>query len=296
MDRFVRMVVGLVLGGLLAGLGLVVGAHTRSEPPVADFTTTTTTRSSSAESVVVEPPWTDEGGVRFESTVIVVDDFVVDGSSAVLDYRLVSLAKSGGFFFGGAQLPAVLPETWELVTTSGATIVEASDPPRQSQFNESEPSVGVADSIRFETEDGGDLGEVATVRMTSWRIAVPAEIVIEMAGVSGSSAELFDGTRISLQTVIEQSTGAIVDFDLDRPADPWRVVADQGFGTSTEFVGEGPGWGRASSTIGGIGGSGGITGFQLVWNEPTAPDIVRVRASVVAWEPFEGGVTVWSKT
>lgn len=295
MRKVTSVGVGVAIGCSLAVVGLLVGRG-RSVEMEAAATVASSTTSAPSLPAVVEPPWTDEGGVRFESTVIVVDDFVVDGSSAVLDYRLVSLANLGGFFFGGAQLPSLLPETWELVTTSGATIVEISDPPRQSQFNEPEPRVGVADSIRFETEDGGDLGEVATVRVTSWRIAVPAETVFEMAGVSGSSAELFDGTRISLQTVIEQSTGAIVDFDLDRPADPWRVVVDQGFGMSTEFVGEGPGWGRASSTIGGIGLSGGITGFQLVWNEPTAPDVVRVRASVVAWEPFEGGVTVWSKT
>jgi hypothetical protein len=117
-----------------------------------------------------------------------------------------------------------------------------------------------------------------------------------VAGVKGASATLIDGTVIRLQTVIEQSTGAIVDFDLDRPSDPWRVAIDRGFGTSTEFVGDGPGWGRASSTISGIGLSGGITGFQLVWNEPTAPDVVRVRASLVSWEPVAGAVTVWSVT
>jgi hypothetical protein len=294
MGRVTSVGVGIAIGCFLAVVGLLVGGGRPVELEVA-ATVGSSTTSAPVLPVVVEPAWTDEGGARFESTVIVVDDFVVDGSSAVLDYRLVSLANAGGFF-GGAHLPAVLPETWELVTTSGATIVEAADPPRQSQFSEPKPREGIADSIRFETDDGEALGEVATVRVTSWRIAVTAETIVEMSGVSGSSAELFDGTRILLQTVIEQSTGAIVDFDLERPAGTWRVAIDQGFGESTEFVGEGPGWGRASSTISGIGGSSGITGFQLVWSEPTAPDVVRVRASVVSWQPLEGGVTVWTRT
>lgn len=295
MGRVTSVGVGIAIGCFLAVVGLLVGGG-RPVELEATATVGSSTTSAPVLPVVVEPAWTDEGGARFESTVIVVDDFVVDGSSAVLDYRLVSLGNAGGFFFGGAHLPAVLPETWELATTSGATIVEVADSPRQSQFNDPEPREGVADSIRFETEDGEELGEVATVRVTSWRIAVTAETIVEMSGVSGSSAELFDGTRIQLQTVIEQSTGAIVDFDLERPADTWRVAIDQGFGESTEFVGEGPGWGRASSTISGIGLSSGITGFQLVWSEPTAPDVVRVRARLVSWQPFEGEVTVWSKT
>jgi hypothetical protein len=228
--------------------------------------------------------------------VIIVDEFNVDGSSATLDYHVISLSPSGGFFFGGSPLPAVLPETWVLTTTTGLTIEAIGDAPRQSDFVDPDAAQGIADSIRFEAEDGSDIGDAASVQVTSWRVAVPSRTIVEMAGVKGASATLHDGTVIRLQTVIEQSTGAIIDFDLDRPSDPWRVAIDRGFGVSTEFVGDGPGWGRASSTIGGIGLSGGITGFQLVWNEPTAPDVVRVRASLLSWEPRDGEVTVWSET
>jgi hypothetical protein len=101
---------------------------------------------------------------------------------------------------------------------------------------------------------------------------------------------------MSIQTILEQRTGALIDFDLDRPTDAWRVVVDQGFGASTEFVGDGPGWGRASATIGGTGLSGGITGFQLVWSEPSPPDVVRVRAKILTWQPLDGPITVWSAT
>ena len=186
---------------------------------------------------------------------------------------------TGGVFFGGTQLPSVLPDTWELTTATGEVIEAASDPPR-ANFVDAEPMVGVPDSIRFEVESEEDLREVTAVAVTGWRVAVPAETIVEMTGAGGATAQLHDGTVIVLDTILEQRTGTIVDFDLERPADPWRVAVDQGFGTSTEFVGAGPGWLRASSTIGGLGLQGGITGFQLVWSEATAPEVVRILARV----------------
>lgn len=296
MQRLIGVVVGIVVGAALAGLGIWLGPGADTAEPGGAAPAATTTTVTPIATTVPEPPWTDEGGIRFESTVVIVDDFEVDGATAVLDYRLVSLAESAGAFFGGAQLPSVLPDTWQLTTAGGTVVEAASDAPPANQFTAPEPAAGIPDSIRFATEDGAELADVTAVRITGWRVAVPGQTVVEMAGVSGASAELYDGTVIRLQTVIEQRTGAIIDFDLERPPDPWRVAIDQGFGTSTEFVGDGPGWGRASSTIGGIGLSGGITGFQLVWSEPTAPDVVRVRASLVSWEPIAGEVTVWSET
>jgi len=296
MRRVTLVVVGAVLGCVLAGLGLWLGsndepARASGEGP-AGATTTTEIR---AEPTLSEPKWTEEGGIRFESTVIVVDGIETDERSAVLDYRLFSLGRSGGFFFGGTPLPGVMPELWELVTVQGDVIEAVSDAPRVGQLGSPEPVLpGVADSVRFEVEEGQLLGEVAAVRVTGWRVAVPAESVVELAGTGGASAELYDGTTMQIQTILEQRTGALIDFDLQRPVDPWRVTIDQGFAASTEFVGEGPGWRRASSTISGVGPGGGITGFQLVWHEPTAPEIVRVRASFVSWEPLDGEVTVWS--
>ena len=183
-------------------------------------------------------------------------------------------------------MPVVLPEEWELITDTGDVVAAISDPPRTTAFLEGSDDGGVADSIRFETEDGSEIETVTAVRITGWRVAVPIETVAELAGVSGSSATLLDGTVMSIQTILEQRTGALIDFDLDRPSDPWRVAVDLGFGASTEFVGDGPGWGRASATIGGTGLGGGITGFQLVWSEPTPPEVVRVRASLLTWQPI----------
>lgn len=295
MGRIISVVVGVAIGAALAGLGLWLGEGVDTDEQTAAINSTTTTVAG-VEPVALEPAWTDEAGVRFESTVIVVDDFYVEDDSAVLDYRLIALGGGNGFFFGGAQLPVVLPEDWELVTQSGGIVTAVSDPPRNTEFVEGATVTGLADSIRFEAGDGTELGEVAAVRVTGWRVAVPVETVAEMAGVSGASARLFDGTVMSIQTILEQRTGALIDFDLERPSDPWRVGIDQGFGVSTEFVGAGSGWKRASSTIGGLGLSGGITGFQLVWNDPTPPDVVRVRASLVSWEPLGGDVTIWSAT
>ncbi len=286
---------GALIGLVLAAAGLWLGAHGSPAQPGADQPATiTTTTAARATPSVAEPAWTAEGGVRFESTVVIVDGFDVDGSTAVLDYRLVALGSSQGFSFGGSQLPPVLPETWELVTTSGTIVDATSGPPRPSQVPTQEPQEGVADSIRFEGET--DLDAVASVKVTAWRVAVPGEVVVELPGVDGASAQLYDGTVMKINAILEQRNGAIIGFELDRSFDPWRVALDQGFGPSTQFVGDGPGWQSAASTIGGLGLTGGATGFQLMWSEPTAPETVRVLARLVSWEPLDGTVTVWSET
>lgn len=297
MGRVTSVILGAAIGIGLAGLGLWFGSRDEPVgPPDEGLAGATTTTGVFVDPTPLEPMWIEEGGVRFESTVIIVDGLETDEQSAVLDYRLVSLGGSGGFFFGGVRLPAVLPETWDLVTTRGDVIEAVSDAPRTGQPGDLEPLPGISDSIRFETEDDEPLGEIAAIRVTEWRVAVPAESVVEMAGASGASAQLYDGTVMEIETILEQRTGALINFDLERPVDPWRVAIDQGFSSSTEFVGEGAGWGRASSTIGGLGLSGGITGFQLIWDESTAPEVVRVRASFVTWESLDGEVTVWSRT
>jgi hypothetical protein len=292
MGKVAGIAIGLAGGAALAGIGLWLGARAApaGSPPVATVAAAST--AAPAVTTVPEAPWTDGGGVRFESTVIIVDGLEIDEGAAVLDYRLIGLGNSGGFHQGGAQLPSLLPDTWVLTTASGEVIDAVSDPPR-ANFADSEPMVGVPDSIRFEPGGDQDLSDVAAVAVTGWRVAVPAETVVEMAGVTGATAELHDGTVIVLDTILEQRTGTIVDFDLERPPDPWRVAVDQGFGTSTEFVGAGTGWLRASSTIGGLGLTGGITGFQLVWGDSTAPEVVRIQSNIVSWEPILGELLVW---
>ena len=89
MARIVSIIAGVVAGASLAGLGLLLGSSSEPGETPAGFEVRTTTIAP-IESTLAEPPWTDEGGVRFESTVIVVDDLSVEGDSAVLDYRLLS--------------------------------------------------------------------------------------------------------------------------------------------------------------------------------------------------------------
>jgi hypothetical protein len=293
MRKVTGFVVGIIIGAALAAAGLWMGARdgssdTAAERQAAETTSTTVPVAARAD----EPAWTEEGGVRFESTVVIVDGLDVEGSSAVLDYRLVALGGSPAFFFGGSSIPAVLPETWELHTAGGMIVDATSDPPRPSELSNPDPQQGVADSIRFEAET--DLDTVTAVTITGWRVAVPSDVVAEMPGVDGASAQLYDGTVMKIGAILEQRTGAIINFDLDRPADPWQVTVDRAFGPSSQFVGDGPGWKRAASTSAGIGFTGSASGFQLTWSEPTPPETVRVRARLVAWEPLDDTVTVWS--
>jgi hypothetical protein len=293
MTSAIRILLGAVIGGVLAGGGLLLGGVASSSSTAGPVTTTATTLPM-VRSQPAEPAWVEDGGVRYESTVVVVDALDGVDGAIVLDYRLISLGESGLVLGGGTQLPGVLPETWELVTTSGEMVGATSDPPgRVGGIDTASPPRGVEDSIRFEADQALSRDEVAAVSVSSWRMAVPLDVVVSMPGQKGAHVELHDGTIITLDTILEQRTGALLNFDLDYPPDQWRTAADQGFGLSTQFVGAGPGWKRAASTIGGLGLTGGATGFQLLWQDSTPPDTVQIRVRSVDWQPIPGDLLVW---
>jgi len=287
-----RLGIGIAIGGLLAVGGLAAGGTASGESVVPAESTTVTTAPPVRSR---EPAWIEEGGARYDSTVVVVDGVAADDGAIVLDYRLVSLGESGDVLGGGTQLPGVLPETWKLVSTTGNVVAATSDPPARNGLGVDSESAaaGVADSIRFEGDQALAREDVATISVTSWRVALPLDFVVSMAGQKGASARLHDGTTITLDTILEQRTGAILAFSVERPSGQWRTTADQGFGLSTQYVGAGPGWLRAASTIGGIGLSGGATGFQLVWHEPTPPATVGIQIHTVEWLPRQDDLLVW---
>lgn len=295
MGPVAKVVLGAVIGGALAGAGLLFGGATSGETDQAVMSVSSITAPVVLPAQSNEPAWTEEGGVRYESTVIVVDGLDVTDGAAIIDYRLISLGESGELLGGGTQLPGVLPANWELVTRSGGVIEATSDPPPRNQFGVDSPSSadGVEDSIRFDGDQDLIRDDVIAVSVTAWRVALPLDMVVSMPGQKGASVRLHNGTVITLDTILEQRTGAILSFDLDQPPDRWRTTADQGFGLSTQYVGDGPGWQRAASTIGGIGLSGGATGFQLLWQDPTPPETVRIRIRTVEWQARDGNLVVW---
>jgi|GEM_PF-5097529 len=279
MSLMVRILVGVVAGGLLGGAGLWLG-NAAETSGAAQLAAASTTSAAAAD----EPEWIPGGGIRFASTVLHPAAMALEDGVAEFAYELVPLGARSG------ELPVVLPEEWVLRTRSGDAYMAATPPPQARSDGTAAP---VAAAVRFTdlpaTVGRVDLVEVAVV---GWRVAVPVETELEMPSRTGSSVRLHDGTTITLATTIEQDSGTILDFDVTVPPDVWRETEQNPFGRSNTFRGGGPGWLSAASTIAGTGGGGGSTGFQLRWSERTVPASIRIVYTTVAWAPLDATVVV----
>ncbi len=293
MPRLLRAGVGFAAGAACAGLGWWLGQPAVAEP--AADTTIAPVPVTTTVAVVTEPDWVLGGGARFESVVIRPLELDVTDGGAVLEYEIVGLAASAfELFIGPAESPPpVLPEVWRLTVSDGRSVEASVAPPAPVTVGETQTIRG---SVRFdELPAGADEDEIVEIAVVGWRVATPVVEEIGMSAEVGSAARLFDGTSIVLDTVIEQRSGSILDFDVDSLPNPWRVSERFPFGASTAFEGTGPGWLRASSTIGGTGLTGGATGFQLRWSELEVPPSFVVRYTTVAWTPLAGELIVVSE-
>ena len=241
-----------------------------------------------------EPDWIAEGGVRFATTVLVPTGLADDDGAVRLRYELVPLGQRYSGF--GETLPPALPERWELRLDDGRTLEAVTAPPSIDQFGSGRevPDGRLLASVVFEGEDA-TADQVDSIVVTGWRIAVPTVVDFVVSPEPGQQVELFDGSLVTLDILLEQRSTTIVGFSVDRPSDPWRTEIDRPFLDSVVFRGVGPGWTAASSTIGGTGGGGpsrGSIGFQLTWGGPEAPDPVEVRFATTSWLPVETAVIV----
>ncbi len=282
----IRAGVGFVLGVVLAFGGLWFGG---ADEPVAVDNATTSTSSTLA---IVEPEWVP-GGVRYESTVLVPLMFDVADGVAVLDYELVGLGATGQGFFG-PSLTAALPETWEVEFADGSVHATTVGPPHIPDTGPDEASALEASARFTGLPETATVDDVADIRVVGWRVAAPFRQDHVVAAEVGTSFQTYDGVTVTLDTIIEQTTGSILDFDVDAQGDPWRTGERSPFGASNTFEGAGPGWISASSTIGGT-GRGGSTGFQLRWSELEVPASITVRYSAVAWTPVGAEVSVFAE-
>jgi hypothetical protein len=278
--RVAAMVIaGIAFGAAATALGLWLGAADRDESSasaVIGETTTTTVADHLAE-----PIWDEVGETRFESTIIIPAELsVLDDGTARLGYELRSLAQHDPFNFG-VHYPAALPETWALITTSGTRVEAETDPPNRPQNLESGPPP-VRDSVVFELPDGTRAADIDRVEVTGWRVAVPMSVEVTVPSTGGASFRTVDGTVVTLRTILEQRSGAIFDFDVEREPDPWRMTEDsqQFFSINGTFVPVGEGWTGSTGILG--------TGFQLTWSGENNPDEVRLQVRTTEWIPVSG--------
>ena len=278
-----RFLVGLVIGGVVAGVAqrAVGGAD---EPTVTTTTGVTTTSTTTP----LEPAWIPDGGTRFGSTVLVPVDMTSADGLVRFSYELVPLGQVQELLIDA--YPGALPDTWELRLTDGRVVEASTPPPRVAVFG-AEPARDrrVAATVSFEADVL--LDDVAAIVVTGWKVPVPVEVDFEVPAKVGQQAELFDGTVVTLDRLLEQRSTTIIGFSVTRPTDPWRTELDTPFLDSYVFRGLGAGWISSSSSIGGT-GSGGSVGFQLTWGAAQSPDPVPIRFSTTPWVAIEAELVV----
>lgn len=217
---------------------------------------------------------------------------IADGV-AVLDYEIVGLGAADQTQFG-VSLTAALPETWEIELRDGSTYGATVGPPRMPDFRQAELTALEGSARITDLPDTATEEDVVDLRVAEWRLAAPVHEDHVISSEIGTTFSTFDGVTVTLDTIIEQTTGSILGFDVDGSADPWRTGERSPFGSSNTFDGVGPGWISATSTIGGT-GRGGSTGFQLRWSELEVPEVITVRYSAVAWTSLAGPLSLWDE-
>ena len=253
--------------GLFAGLalGVMLGLAVRSDPAVDDDATAAST--TTVEPVVREAPWVPNG-VRFRTTVLVPESFTVADARVELAYSLVNLGPGlegdAGDDAGGVPIDVVArPEQWEL-QIEGAPPIAASTRPS-------------AERVSFEVPDGTRRQDVVSMRVTGWRLAVAlgSEVVLDLS--DGARGEFADGTSVTVDFVLDQTSSKIVDVDVEAATDEWHGA--ESFGLRADDAR----WRIATQDPHRI---------QLIWEGGDAPDSMVLVADYPQWLPVLEDVVV----
>jgi len=254
MIRVGRFGAGVLLGGILAGLVLYLGAP--DDPEVAASTSTPTTL---AEPAPAAAPFLEDGEVLVGSTALLPRGLDVEGGVATFSYDLVGLSPSLFSHEDSGHQGDVLtiPERWALTTGTGAVIEE---------------TTGIREhSVRFELP--GEDDTVRLIELVGWRAATVFGERIELDVMAGATGVLRSG-RATIETVLEQRTSTIVQIDFDRSDTDWGGGVLRPLNQA---------W-RLSGRQGG--------GIQLIWDGPDAPDRIVLEDAGFAWRPVSGNIVV----
>jgi hypothetical protein len=264
-----KVLVGLALGavvGLVAAVGLGALDTAGRDAPSTESTPTSVVDvgEAAAGTLAAVKPWADPAEVIFETTVLIPDAFTVDSGVAALEYTLVPLAPVSGVSTSedDHSVPVAVPDRWQLTTTSGEVVevLVAED----------------AEIVRFEVEETATREDIASVRVVGWRIAAPVGERQTLPVAVGATAAFESGTKLIVETVLEQSTSTIVQVEVEQPDDPWREI----------FAGPvDPGWRVAGRQEGGL---------QFIWEGAGVPSVVDLVQETPTWVPMPTDLVVWA--
>jgi len=261
-----RILIAASVGSLI-GAGAFLGWRLVSDDDdqaAADPEETSTTAST----VEVEAPWI-EGGVRYETTVIVPMGLTVEDGVAALAYRAdtISPALSRDDDTGEPGTPDDIlfrPEQWVL-EIAGSEPVAAVTGPKAREVRFPVPETAVGD-------------DVVAVQVVGWRRAVLAGSSVTLPLEEDATGTLADGTVLTLRTVLEQATNTIIQVDVETP--------DMG-----DWHPDGP-IARASDGRWRLSGGFGGGDFQMIWEGEDGPDEITLIQNSPMWEPVADQVTI----
>lgn len=255
MSGSVRFGVGLVLGVLLAWGGARILDN--GGPAPVDGSVSSTSAASISTTVV---PWFEAGEVLVESTLLLPRGLSVEDDVAVLEYELAGLSPTLGEpeDIAGSGDIVVLPASWVLTTTGGATVAVTTGPADRR--------------VRFELPIGATVDEI---QLIEWRVAMPLGDRVELPIESGASATLRSG-QVRIATLLNQANSTIVQIDLEQPGGDWEPHGDP--------LPLDQGW-RVAGREG---------GYQLIWDGQDAPDHLVLEDTAAVWRPVQGSILVYA--
>jgi hypothetical protein len=240
--------------------------------PIELTTTVPTVPPTTVPPVEAEAPWITDGEVRIESTVLTVNSFSIEGGTATLRYELATLAPEPARLMDGGTTPppAVLPDRWELETSTG--VIDGSSFPGGT-------------SVRFEVGDGFNTGDITELRLVSWRTLVPVTYDFEMPVESGTTALMPDGATIELYAMTDMESGRLLSFDAKAPVDLWSPLPCFGLGGRNNNCFE------PTATSGWLPREtdGDLKALSLV---DDGPSVIELRYSRPMWAPTEASIRV----
>ena len=238
------------VGALLAAAGLAIGAVTSSNPDGGLAAASASTTVPTAE------PFIAAGEALLANTALVAVSVHQDDGNVEVGYVLHPL---------GADHVTAAPENWEL--RAGGVVYE------------SRTASQTAERVRFSDV----AGTPEELLVTQWRFQTSLRYPLDLP-LTGS-VTLDDGTELSVERLIEQSTGTIVQFTVDL-ADRTQTYGSDEFIGGPIVAGRGSGWLEGDwVNLERLNPGSGFGAAQLVWVDGPVPEVLSLEVVSAQWTP-----------
>lgn len=251
--------VGVVLGAVLAAVGLWLAPDAAPAGEAAVTTTTTVFDEP-------QPMWHDEHETLIGPGAIVLESLILEDGVAILRYRVEAITPpSRGFVFEDDLGAPVAPEVFVLETGSGEYTASA------SRVRSTE--------VRFDVGNGFSDDSVTGIRVDRLWLRLPYQYDVDLAATRGASITLDEHVMVSVDAVVGQAESTLINLDTTHLSD----IFIAGESTTVWVTGRGAGWRSGSRQSGG--GIGGSTGVQLTWHTASVPDPLPLTVTAPQWLP-----------